>query len=70
VTLTYDNKIEECMGDLTYFLGLLSFALGIIFGVVSAQGRDAGEWIITVIFLFVGSVLLTRARRDKMREDN
>ena len=58
------------MGDLTYFLGLLAFALGIIFGVASAHGGDAGEWFVTLLCLFVGSVLLTRARREQMRNNN
>jgi fatty acid desaturase len=70
--LTFDDetKDEESMGDATYFLGLIAFAFGIIFGVASTQGADPGEWVVSLLCLFVGSMLLTRARRNRMRKDN
>lgn len=58
------------MGDATYFVGLIVFAFGIIFGVASTQSGDTGEWVVTILCLFVGSMLLTRARRDRMQKDN
>ena len=51
------------MDDVTYFLGLLAFAFGIIFGVGALTSGGAFAWLISSFLLFVGSILLTRARR-------
>lgn len=55
------------MSDLVYFAGLLLMALGVIFGVAAVSSGDAFAWFVSFALLFVGGVLLTRARREQMR---
>jgi len=55
------------MGDTSYILGLWAMSFGIICGVASVQSYHPVTWGETLIFLFVGSLLLARARRYQMR---
>lgn len=57
------------IGDVAYFLGLLAMSLGIISGVMAAGTGEPVAWFIPVCLLFAGSMLLTRARREQVRED-